>query len=233
MAPDTVRMLLTGHTDLDAAIAAVNEGNIFRFLAKPCKREELVNALNLGLVQYRSVTAEKELAKKARVIERSESDWDSLNFCQWDNSEGPTGLPGPSQAKALLVPLFGVDRQCYVVLLKLTMLQTIEARYGEEPAGDYLNSVARFLVQALRSEDRLFHWDRDVLMAVVRRQLPPAAVRMEIARRTSSNREFAMEVNGRSTVIATSIAFDLLPVSEFSAFNDMLAAFASHLSAKS
>jgi hypothetical protein len=38
-APDTVRLLLTGHTDLDAAIAAVNEGHVFRFLTKPCPRE--------------------------------------------------------------------------------------------------------------------------------------------------------------------------------------------------
>jgi DNA-binding NtrC family response regulator len=35
-APDTTRMLLTGDTDLQAAIAAVNEGQIFRFLTKPC-----------------------------------------------------------------------------------------------------------------------------------------------------------------------------------------------------
>src|SRR6476646_10656243 len=32
--PDTVRMVLTGYTDLKAAVDAVNEGHIFRFLAK-------------------------------------------------------------------------------------------------------------------------------------------------------------------------------------------------------
>ena len=35
-APDSVRLLLTGHAELDAAIAAINTGHIFRFLAKPC-----------------------------------------------------------------------------------------------------------------------------------------------------------------------------------------------------
>jgi CheY-like chemotaxis protein len=59
--PDTVRMLLTGHTDLNAAIEAVNEGNIFRFLTKPCEKEVLGKAITTGLVQYRLVTAEKEL----------------------------------------------------------------------------------------------------------------------------------------------------------------------------
>jgi DNA-binding NtrC family response regulator len=40
--PDTVRMLLTGHADIDAAIAAVNEGQIFRFLSKPCPPAQLL-----------------------------------------------------------------------------------------------------------------------------------------------------------------------------------------------
>jgi CheY-like chemotaxis protein len=60
-APDTVRMLLTGYTDLNAAMEAVNEGHIFRFLTKPCEKEVLGKAITTGLVQYRLVTAEKEL----------------------------------------------------------------------------------------------------------------------------------------------------------------------------
>ena len=59
--PDTVRMLLTGYTDLNAAMEAVNEGNIFRFLTKPCEKETLARALTTGLVQHRLITAEKEL----------------------------------------------------------------------------------------------------------------------------------------------------------------------------
>ena len=60
-APDTVRMILTGCSDIHAAMDAVNEGNIFRFLAKPCEREVLAKAITSGLIQYRLITAEKEL----------------------------------------------------------------------------------------------------------------------------------------------------------------------------
>jgi len=59
--PDTVRMLLTGHADLTTAMDAVNEGNIFRFLTKPCEKDTLSKAMTAGIVQYRLVTAEKEL----------------------------------------------------------------------------------------------------------------------------------------------------------------------------
>lgn len=60
-APDTIRMMLTGYSDINAAMDAVNEGNIFRFLTKPCEKDVLAKALTTGLVQHRLVTAEKEL----------------------------------------------------------------------------------------------------------------------------------------------------------------------------
>ena len=61
LAPDTVRILLTGNGDLEGAIAAVNEGNIFRFLTKPCAPDALATALGAALAQYRLVTSERDL----------------------------------------------------------------------------------------------------------------------------------------------------------------------------
>src|SRR5271156_5395571 len=61
LAPDTVRIMLTGDADIHSAVSAVNEGSIFRFLTKPCNRDTLAKALTAGLMQYRLVTAEKEL----------------------------------------------------------------------------------------------------------------------------------------------------------------------------
>lgn len=61
MCPDTVRVMLTGFAELEAAIAAVNEGNIFRFLTKPCETGYLVGALTAAVEQYRLVLAEREL----------------------------------------------------------------------------------------------------------------------------------------------------------------------------
>ncbi len=60
-APDTVRMMLAGNTDLTTAIKAVNEGSIFRFFTKPCPLDDLASAIEVGLEQYNLVTAEREL----------------------------------------------------------------------------------------------------------------------------------------------------------------------------
>ena len=54
-----VRAMLTGFADLTAAIAAVNEGNIFRFLTKPCETSALQAALDAAVEQYRLVMAEQ------------------------------------------------------------------------------------------------------------------------------------------------------------------------------
>jgi response regulator RpfG family c-di-GMP phosphodiesterase len=63
-APDTVRLLLTGQADMTSAIAAVNQGQIFRFLTKPCNAQNLVAAISAAGEQYRLITAEKELLEK-------------------------------------------------------------------------------------------------------------------------------------------------------------------------
>jgi response regulator RpfG family c-di-GMP phosphodiesterase len=63
-APDTVRMLLTGHSDIQSAIAAINEGQIFRFLSKPCPPEQLLKAFESAVEQYRLINAEHELLEQ-------------------------------------------------------------------------------------------------------------------------------------------------------------------------
>lgn len=62
--PDTVRMILSGHADLQATIAAVNEGHIYRFLSKPCAPEQLLAAIEDGLKQHRLLVAEKVLLEQ-------------------------------------------------------------------------------------------------------------------------------------------------------------------------
>ncbi len=62
--PNMVRILLTGHTDLDAAIAAINEGQIFRFLVKPCPADMLRQNLTAALRQHELLVAERVLLEQ-------------------------------------------------------------------------------------------------------------------------------------------------------------------------
>ena len=45
IAPNTLRILLTGYSDLDAAVEALNNGGIFRYLTKPWDQQEMAFTL--------------------------------------------------------------------------------------------------------------------------------------------------------------------------------------------
>lgn len=59
--PEVVTVLLTGHTDFESAMSAVNEGSIFRMLSKPCPPETLIRILNDGLAQHDLITSKRIL----------------------------------------------------------------------------------------------------------------------------------------------------------------------------
>jgi CheY-like chemotaxis protein len=62
--PDMVRVLLTGQADLPSAISAVNDGQVFRFLVKPCPSELLREQLKAALRQHELVTSERVLLEQ-------------------------------------------------------------------------------------------------------------------------------------------------------------------------
>ena len=64
VAPQSVRMMLTGNADLATAMEALNCGSIFRFMLKPCLPENLAVSLLAGIEQFKLVHAERELLEK-------------------------------------------------------------------------------------------------------------------------------------------------------------------------
>jgi response regulator RpfG family c-di-GMP phosphodiesterase len=65
--PETTRILLTGDPGRDAAIAAVNDGQIFRYLTKPCLPDHFRMAIEAGVTQHRLISAEKRLLQETVV----------------------------------------------------------------------------------------------------------------------------------------------------------------------
>lgn len=50
--PDTMRILLTGYTEINSIQEAINKGNIYKFLLKPWKGEDLKAEVSKTLEQY-------------------------------------------------------------------------------------------------------------------------------------------------------------------------------------
>ncbi len=47
--PDTYRIMLTGYSDMESTIDAINKGKIHRYLHKPWDNQEIINAIAEGL----------------------------------------------------------------------------------------------------------------------------------------------------------------------------------------
>lgn len=61
--PDMVRIMLTGNADQQTAIDAINRGEIFRFVNKPCSPEQLTTIINQGLENFRLHKLEQDMLR--------------------------------------------------------------------------------------------------------------------------------------------------------------------------
>jgi response regulator RpfG family c-di-GMP phosphodiesterase len=62
--PSVTRILLTGEPGRDVAVSAVNKGNIFRFLTKPCAPDQLKAAVDAAVIQHRLLNAERQILQE-------------------------------------------------------------------------------------------------------------------------------------------------------------------------
>ena len=69
--PTTVRILLTGNTDLDTAMASINQGEIFRFVQKPLHLPSFMAVVHEAIRYHRELAAsaaERELAARRQRV---------------------------------------------------------------------------------------------------------------------------------------------------------------------
>ena len=85
--PDTIRIILTAYARLDAAIRAINEGEIYRFFTKPCSMIDLAAAIRQAL-QQKELTKERarllELKRQSTFIERLEKQYPGITEVKRD-----------------------------------------------------------------------------------------------------------------------------------------------------
>lgn len=77
LVPDAVRILLTGYADIEASIAAINQGAVYRYLTKPWQDDELLATVAEAAAHYCLVSENKRL--NALVARQNEElqDWNS------------------------------------------------------------------------------------------------------------------------------------------------------------
>ncbi|MDJ0761556.1 MAG: ATPase, T2SS/T4P/T4SS family [Myxococcota bacterium] len=69
--PETIRIMLTGCSDISAVMQAINSGAVYRFITKPANKEELRLTVKLALEQW-ELTQENEALKSANEKQKWE-----------------------------------------------------------------------------------------------------------------------------------------------------------------
>ncbi len=152
--PETTRVLLTGNADLDAAIATVNEGHVYRFLLKPCPKEVLIPALESAINFHNLVVAERVLLQDTlhgavRMLT------DALSLV---SPEGFGHCGGVAQRASQVAETVGIAEPWKVematLLAQVTLVTLPEETLEKLRNGDDLSSDEQSMIERLPSVGR-------------------------------------------------------------------------------
>jgi len=76
LAPDATRILFTGYSDISAVIEAVNEGQVYHYLTKPWRPEELRAVIGQGVARYQMILENRRLLDE---ITQANAELDAAN----------------------------------------------------------------------------------------------------------------------------------------------------------
>jgi two-component system, cell cycle sensor histidine kinase and response regulator CckA len=81
ISPDTLRIMLTGYTDINAAIDAINKGGAYQYITKPWKDDELIQIVRDAVYRYSLIRENKRLAEIVKRQNEELKQWnDQLQY---------------------------------------------------------------------------------------------------------------------------------------------------------
>jgi len=66
--PQTVRILLSGYTEIEDLLSAINEGEVYRFVSKPWDNQAFLNLLKNSVEKSHILTGFSSLVEKLRAV---------------------------------------------------------------------------------------------------------------------------------------------------------------------
>lgn len=174
--PKTVRLLMTGFAELEEAVEAINRGQVFRYLFKPWRAEELLETLHnaartyllersheqlLEELRQLNLELEKRVAQRTKELEETNHELEQKNKMleKLALTDPLTGLPNRRAMDRLAErELRRRDRYpgpLSIALVDVDHFKEINARYLL-PGGDkVLIDLAKSLTTSLRTVDLL------------------------------------------------------------------------------
>ncbi|MBA3936535.1 MAG: response regulator [Planctomycetes bacterium] len=120
--PQVIAILLTGQATAGSVVRALNDGNVFRLLLKPCSREELASSVRLALA-YKALQDQQRLVvpllrRLNTVLERANERYPGIAE---DHQQATTAMPADSRSlDSLVAAAAGLDHEILRAMRSLT-----------------------------------------------------------------------------------------------------------------
>lgn len=194
--PDTVRLMLTGDTDLDTAARAINEGNIFKFLTKPCSPDVLVGAISEGVEEYGKIVRQRELEQELRDFAYTDE------LTKVNNRRRFLEL---AQVELKRARRFG--HPLSIGMIDLDELKQINDEWGHAAGDEVIAGVAQIAVNAVRDVDIFGRYGGDeFVVLLVETNLQGAMTAADRVRTRVAAHEFAVDDHTLTTSVSIGLA---------------------------
>lgn len=133
-----------------------------------------------------------------------------------------TGLADADSVSRALGHVWSRRDECYVAVLTLDRLETINLRFGIRAGDQMLQALARRTGEALSGEDRLFRWRGPCLLILMTREAPESHVSIEVSRLANNRSDAPMTFREREAIVPLSASWDLFALSRYRAPDELL-----------
>ncbi len=181
LSPRTMKILLTGQSELNGVKRAINDANLYRFLEKPFDNDDLVLTVRTAVHAYaqqcaleqqnkelRQINATLEQLVEARTAELKEK---NLELERLSVTDKLTGLFNRLKLDQILEQQL-VHSQRYsacfaLILLDIDKFKAVNDQFGHQAGDQVLCVIAQILRQCSRASDLVGRWGGEEFLIVL------------------------------------------------------------------
>lgn len=137
------------------------------------------------------------------------------------SNDNAAGLNGGGSAVAHLERILAEGGKGYIVQFELGCMDVIGQRFGLEAVQDCLIAVAEYITHSLHGDDMVYHWSDSRLLAILQGRANEMILTAELNRLSGHNRDFMVQVGGRTIMLRIPLSFETIPFSRFKSADDL------------
>lgn len=166
LSPATVRIMLAEESDVPLARQAVDQGEIYRFLVKPCSEEELVTAINSAVLENTRTIHKQHLKAETDELVNAAPRFRAVPIFDSELGIG--------SAEALEIELeythnvaVRYKRPYSIAIFDIDIFKIYASHYGKKAAKLAHKLLAEHVRHSSRAADRLYRFGQDTQIALI------------------------------------------------------------------